>query len=181
MKSLFAAFVVAVAALSSAVPGRAQEVDLQKMEVARQIVAASGTGRTFDEVLPNVADQAKATFIRANPQMQLGIIEVVDRVALSMVDRRAELDDRLAELWASSFDKAELEGILQFYLSPAGKKLAEIHPKLLGAQVGVAQEWAQEIGEEIVQKVTTELQGMVDVETKKLEAPAPTGGELKAQ
>ncbi len=40
-----------------------------------QLVKLSGTARIFDEVLPNIADQAKNAFIRANPQMQLGIIE----------------------------------------------------------------------------------------------------------
>ena len=60
----------------------------------------SGTARIFDTLLPDVADQAKKAFIRANPQMQLGIITIVDKVALEMVNRRPELDRWLARIWA---------------------------------------------------------------------------------
>ena len=48
-----------------------------------KLVQVSGTARIFDEMLPTIADQAKNAFIRANPQMQLGIIGLVDTIALS--------------------------------------------------------------------------------------------------
>ncbi len=169
MKHLIAALAVAVGLATSA-PAFAQAPDAETLAVARQLVKVSGSGRTFDEILPNVADQAKTTFIRSNPQMQLGIIEVVDRVALSMVDRRRELDDRLAEVWIEFFDKAQMDALLAFYNTPAGQRLAEVQPRLLGGQLQIAQEWAQEIGEEIVQKVTGELDTMVKNETSRLES-----------
>src|SRR5687767_5400221 len=110
MNRSFAAILVAAAVLGF-VPAAAQDATQQNnaftniiegdlppetRELAIQLVKLSGTSRMFDEVLPMVADQAKNAFIRANPQMQLGIIDVVDRVALSLVSRRAELDEYLA-------------------------------------------------------------------------------------
>ncbi|WP_161139802.1 DUF2059 domain-containing protein [Propylenella binzhouense] len=169
------ALAVAMAAPASAQsPAPASAPDAETLAIAHKVVRASGSGRMFDEILPNVAERAKTTFIRSNPQMQLGVIKVVDEVALDLVDRRKDLDDRLAEVWAGFFDKDQLRAVLDFYNSPAGQRFAEIQPQVLGRQLEVADDWAQEIGQEIAKRVTDELNAMVKDETSKLEQPGTT-------
>ena len=85
MVRLLAATAIAFAAWTAGYPAAAQEIDAEELALARQVLAASRTGRIFDEILPNMADQTKTTFIQSNPQMQLGIIELVDKVALDLV------------------------------------------------------------------------------------------------
>ena len=148
------------------------------MELAMQLVRLSGTGRTFDELLPNIAAQTKNAFIRANPQMQLGIIEMVDRNALSLVSRRTELDEDFAKVWASGFTEEEMEELIEFYSSETGKKFAELHPQLLTVEMATAQTWGRALLAELTQKVQTELRATMAAEQQSLQgssaAPAPS-------
>src|SRR5690606_25597632 len=110
-------------------------------ELASKLVDVSGTARVFDELLPNIADQAKNAFIRANPQMQLGIINVVDKVAIEMVKRRPELDKWLAGVWASGFTDDEMREHIDSYETGTGKTLADQFPQILAVQTAAAQQW----------------------------------------
>jgi hypothetical protein len=154
-----------------------KEYSKESLDLAAQLVKLSGAGRAFDEVLPNLADQAKNEFIRANPQMQLGIIEVVDRVALSLVNRRPQLDQMLARVWASGFTDEEMESLVEFYSSDVGKKFAGLQPQLLSVQVVTAQVWGRSVLAELTQKVQAELRTTMATEQQSLQGdtagPAP--------
>ena len=139
-------------------------------ELAIQLVQLSGTSRMFDEVLPMVADQAKNAFIRANPQMQLGIIDVVDRVALSLVSRRSELDEYLAKVWAAGFTNEEMQDLIDFYSSDTGKKYAEIHARLISVQTTAAQEWGKSVSDQLTAIVRQELDATLRAEQNALES-----------
>ncbi len=198
MRRTLAALVVAIATLAG--PGLAsaqeakpqsevdalqemmtQEIPQEKLDLGLQLVRLSGTGTAFDELLPNIADQAKNAFIRANPQMQLGIIDVVDRIALTLVPRRAHLDSRLARIWAAGFSEEELRELVDFYSSDLGKKFAEQQPKILAIQVATAQEWGRSVSAELTQKVADELRAAIAAEQNALQGdvagPAAPGAE----
>ena len=168
MKVSLAALVVAVAA-SLAAPGQCAggaggtatpcrsimetEIPPERMALAMKLVQLSGIARIFDEMLPTIAEQAKNAFIRANPQMQLGIIEVVDRIAVQLVSRRPELDRYLARIWASGFSDEEMQELIDFYSTDTGKKFANALPQLLAVQTAAAQEWGKSVSEELNAKV----------------------------
>jgi hypothetical protein len=190
MKRLLAALVIVTAVSAGPLPVLAQEapaesalqniiegeIPEERMQLAMQLVRLTGTSRSFDELLPNIADQAKNAFIRANPQMQLGIIEVVDRIALTLVSRRPELDDYLARVWASGFSDEEMQELIDFYSSDVGKKYADLLPELLAVQMGAAQEWGRSVGQELTQRVADELRATMAAEEGILTGgePAPT-------
>ena len=90
MFRIFVAGLIAITAVGFATNAMAQNsqseealppLSEQHLELARQVFVASKTGRSFDNILPTVAEQAKSTFVRSNPQFQLGVIDAVDRVA----------------------------------------------------------------------------------------------------
>jgi hypothetical protein len=147
-----------------------KDLEPETMTVALELVRVSGIGRTFDELLPNIADQAKNNFIRANPQMQLGIIELVDRTALTLVGRRKELDESLAKVWASGFTPDELQELVDFYKSETGAKFAGLHAQLLSVQMAAAQSWADSVGTELTEKVANELRDSVAAEGQALQS-----------
>ena len=146
------------------------ELPADTQELAMQLVRLSGTSRMYDEVLPMVADQAKNLFIRANPQMQLGIIDMVDRVALSLVGRRGELDQYLARVWASAFTNEEMQDLIDFYSSETGKKFAETLPELLAVQTAAAQEWGKSVNADLSQRVANELRAVLAAEQEALQS-----------
>jgi hypothetical protein len=176
------------ATLPAPSPSALQELmqkDLPESSLAlgAQLVKMSGNSRMFDELLPNIADAAKNAFIRANPQMQLGIIGVVDRAAIDLVRRRPELDELLARVWANGFSDEEMQELIEFYSSELGKKFAEQQPKLLGIEMAVADRWARSVGEELTQMVQDEIRATMQAEQRALQgnvagppenpAPAP--------
>lgn len=191
MNRILAALLLACAAFYAAAPATAQETkplvaepavppaeepSLEEMTLGEQLVDLTGQRRLFDEILPNVADQAKMTFIRANPQMQLGVIDVVDKVALEMVQRRGELDRQLARTWGLAFTKDELEDLVAFYSTETGKKFAARHTRILGMQMMHGERWTQAVSEEMTRRVGAELQAAVRNEAQSLESAAPAAG-----
>lgn len=153
------------------------EVTQEQLDLGAELLALSGSSTAFDEVLPNVADRVKSSLIRSNPQMQLGIIETVDQVALQMVDKRGDLDRALARLWATAFTVEELEELIAFYQTETGKKFANLQPRIITAQIAVAERWGQALAGEINKEVTAQLKEQTASEAGELLGGTPaTGG-----
>lgn len=184
MRLSLAAFLVALAAIFSAAPAVAQDntdpsalrdiinsqLPPETQELADELVQITGTARLFDSLLPNIADEAKNSFIRANPQMQLGIIAVVDQVAVELVSRRRELDRYLANVWASGFTNDEMRELIAFYSSPTGEKFARLHPRILSVQTAAAEEWAKSVADELDARVREELAAATAAEREALQS-----------
>ena len=155
------------------------ELAPETQAIASELTRLSGTPRLFDEILPQIADEAKSGFIRANPQMQLGIITVVDRVAVSLVSRRPELDSYLARIWAAAFSDEEMQDLIDFYSSETGQKFSRALPQVLAVQTAAAQNWAQSVGAELALRVREELEAALATEQRALTgeplAQPPTG------
>ncbi len=174
----FAAGFIAIAAIGFIPLANAQnaaqdtqalpQLSEKHLQLARQVFVASNTGRSFDQILPTVADRAKSTFIRSNPQIQLGVIEAVDRVALELVPMRKELDDGLIRVWARAFTEEELAALLQFFQSPAGQKFSENYPKVISTQLAVSDNWTLKLSSELARRVRQELRKMVRQDAQSL-------------
>lgn len=198
MKVTLAAFLIALGGICAAVPALAQdatppnqtplqdimegEVPAERMALAMRLVELSGTTRIFDEILPDIAEESKSLFIRANPQMQLGIIAVVDQIALQMVNRRPELDQYLARVWASGFADEELQELIDFFSTETGMKFSRVLPQVLAVQTAAAQQWGKSVSMELNEKVQEELRAAMAAEREALQsdiagppenAPAP--------
>jgi hypothetical protein len=76
----------------------------------------------------------------------------VDAQALELVARRKDLDNDVARIWAKHFSEEELTAISTFYRSPAGAKLAEIGPKVVGETLQSVKGWSDRVGEELFEK-----------------------------
>ena len=146
------------------------EISPERMALAMKLVETSGTTRIFDEVLPSIAEDSKNRFIRANPQMQLGIIAVVDRIAVQMVSRRPELDQYLARVWASGFSDEEMQELVDFYSTDVGTKFSTALPQVLAVQTAAAREWGKSVGEELNLRVQEELRKAMAAESEALQS-----------
>ena len=170
MFRIFVAGLIAITAVGFAANAMAQSsqseealppLSEQHLELARQVFIASKTGRSFDNILPTVAEQAKSTFVRSNPQIQLGVIDAVDRVALELVPMRKELDDGLIRVWARAFTEEELKNLLQFFESPAGQKFSDNYPKVISTQLALAESWTLKLSQVLARRTKRELEKMV--------------------
>lgn len=135
----------------------AQEISAEQVALAVEVVRSAGATRGFDNVLPLLAQQATDRLIRVRPDLHQQITETVESVALKLAARRSELDTDIARIWAKYFTQDELQTLLTFYQSDAGKKLAETGPQVMGEAYQAVDRWSGRIGEELLESTRAEL------------------------
>jgi hypothetical protein len=151
-------FSAGLASLPFAAPGaRAQEVTPEHLAVAVEVVKNAGATRGFDTVLPRLATQITDRLIRLRPDLHQQITDAVQTVALKLAVRRTELDTEVGRIWAQNFTQDELNYLLEFYTSDAGKKFSEIGPLVVNESLQAVDRWSGRVGEELLEKTREEL------------------------
>lgn len=67
-----------------------------------------------------------------------------------------ELLDMIAPVYARHITLEELQDIIAFYESPAGKKLAEKTPLITQESMQIGQQWGRKVGERVIDKLSEE-------------------------
>jgi hypothetical protein len=134
-----------------------EEVSQSHLAAALDAVRNGPDARRLDDILPGLMLQAQNQLIQLRPDLHKEIIDAVEAVALKLASRRADLDTDLARVWARNFSEQELKAIAAFYKSPAGKKLAEVGPKVITDTVQATRQWSNRVGEELLEKSREEL------------------------
>jgi hypothetical protein len=146
-----------VVAFSLTAPVTAAEITESHIVAALDAIRSAGAAKGFDNVLPAVADRVKNQLIRLRPDLHKQISQTVEDVALKLVARRTDLDNDIARIWANAFTEEELNSIAAFYKSEAGKKFAELGPKVINDTYESVSNWSDRIGEELLEKAREEL------------------------
>ncbi len=123
---------------------RAHAPDTEKTRAIRKLMQVTGAGQigvqvmqqmiaAFKQNLPKVPEKFWQDFLKqANPD------ELVDLI-VPIYDKHLSLD--------------EVRAIIQFYETPAGKKLVSILPQVTQESMAVGQEW----GRDLANKVMTQI------------------------
>jgi hypothetical protein len=126
---MISAIVISLLALAS--PAIAQTED-RNTEIAREIVNLVQNDSSFDEMMDSMVQfQIQIMQQRtgsANPEQIQGTMKKLSTVLKEDFSRT--LKDDMVTAYASTFTAEELQGILDFYRSPIGKKLIEKTPQL---------------------------------------------------
>lgn len=130
----------------------------EHLKLAREAVLVTKSEGAFNDILPVIADQTKAVFIRSNPALAAQIEEVTTAVAIDLAATRRDLDRTIQEVWARRFSEDELREIIAFYQTPVGAKLADLSPEILALVVGAAKQWSDELSTVMVTRVREEMQ-----------------------
>lgn len=147
-----------IAAGLATAPASAQEaISDEHLAAARELVTATKTMATFDDILPLLAEQTRTIFIQSDPALSSIIGEVVTDVAISMAPQRRDLNKTIYEVWARRFSIEELQMLTEFYKTPAGSKLAELGPSITALTIGAARQWQDKLSTEMVSLVREEL------------------------
>lgn len=162
LKSCLAA-VACLALLTVAAPAQ-EEVSKEHLEAAKKAVLAAKVLDTYDNMLPLIADQTRTLFVRSNPSAAAEIDEVVNEIALEMVDQRSQLNETIFKVWARRFTIEELEKIAEFYNSPVGQKFSELGQELTALSVGAGKQWSDRVSTQMVSQAREELKerGYID-------------------
>lgn len=171
---------LAAAGLALAVltmPAWSQDISESHLKVAREALDATSATDQFDNVLPQAAQALKAQLIQKNPNLTDLIDKTVEKNALALADRRADLEKEAATAYARVFSEQELKEIAAFYGSPTGKKLLSDGPIVMreinkAAQIwqrGIARDLAQNVGKEIADAVAADSKASPDTGAKPAE------------
>lgn len=159
-----------------AIPARAEEPSEAQIKAAREAIAALGVTDQFDRILPMIAERLKAAQIQASPDLQDKISEIVDKEALKLAPRRADLERESATVYAKTFSVDELKAITAFYQTEPGKKLLKDGPIAMRELLKAADIWGAGVDRDLNAAVVTQVQ---KISPKPLPAEGNTPGATK--
>ena len=128
-RALFAALVSA-AALSAALPAQAQELAPEHVAIAREYIDLTDRGAVYEVLLVETAIETMRVIIQQNPEIIDETDAAITATLTNYRERKGELLDQFARLYAQRFTMEELSEIVDFYSSPTGTKLAQINAEI---------------------------------------------------
>jgi hypothetical protein len=152
-----AAVAIALVAFGPAAHAQTKQPSAASMLVAKQLIAVTGATAVFNPLIAGVVEQAKLLFLQQNPDLAKDLNEVAAKIRTDLQPRFSEISNEVALLYAQNFTEQELKDILAFYKSPAGKKLLETQPKVIDSSMQFAQNWANKLSDEVIQKMREEM------------------------
>ena len=147
--ALIALALVAGAALQ---PAAADEIKPSHLAAALDAINAAGIPQGFDNILPNMAARVEDSIIRVRPDLHTQITQTVEATALKLADRKGDLNNDIARVWAKVYTEDELKAIAAFYSTPAGKKFLSNGPQIAKDTLNAAKQWSDRVGAELADK-----------------------------
>ena len=111
----------------------------------------------FEPVIPGVVEQAKQMFLQTNPNLSKDLDESAANLRKEMASRALVLKTEIAKIYASRYTEQELKDTLVFYKSPLGKKLLAEETQFVERTLQFAQDWANRLSEEVINKFRVEM------------------------
>jgi hypothetical protein len=163
-----AALIAAALALSmAAMPAFAQDtapppptelqVEPERLAAARDLLQATNTESQFTTVIPMMFGQLKQSMPPAGPKMQEELDKVFDEVQKQFIERRNEVLDQIAVLYAQKFSAEEMKALADFYRSPIGQKFIAAMPELTAEAMKMGNIWGRTIAMDAERKVREEM------------------------
>ena len=131
--------------------------DSDGVVAARELLQASGAARQFETVMPVLIAQLQQVFVKMKPGNEKDIKEVFGEIGKRFLDRRQEMFDEVAKLYATKMSAAELREIAAFFKTGIGAKFVAMQPELMQQSMIIGQRWGARIGAEVDADVRREL------------------------
>jgi len=148
---------IALAGFGSAAVAQSSPPSAASVQLAREVVLASGATRAFEGVIPSILQQSLSVFVQQNPDLQKDLTEAIKAIGPEFEKRSSDIIDIIATTYASRFSEAELKELLTFYRSAVGKKFVAQLPNVLEESFVKTQEWGGRISEEVVVRLRAEM------------------------
>ena len=113
------------------------------VETLKKMITVSGGDATFKLVIPQMFAMMKQRLPNIPEEFWKTAEEVIVK---NIVD---DLVGMLAPIYWKHLTKADLEGIIKFYETPVGKKMAAAQPTITAESMEVGQQWGMQIAMKI--------------------------------
>ncbi len=155
-KSLFAAALLVVggafaAQADDALPSQAA------LQSARTVILASGMGRSFDVVVPQMFGELEHTVTQTRPEIKDSLHATL--LALVPEFNKTELDviNGAAVVLAKKMSEQELKDTADFFNSPSGKKYVAAEPAAFTEIVAMVQSWRERLSTDVLSRAREEM------------------------
>ncbi|WP_409361855.1 DUF2059 domain-containing protein [Bartonella heixiaziensis] len=142
----------------------AQGVSDQHLNSARKAISAIHATDQFDSFLPTAARDLKNELIGDDPNLATTISEIVDKQALALAKRRADLEKEIAQVYAKYFTQEELDAITTFYSSDTGRKFLTEVPSIARDAYSTFDAWRSTIMQDLIKNVKKEMSETLNLE-----------------
>lgn len=129
----------------------------EALTAARELMMASGSSKQFDQVIPLLTAQLTQTFVKLAPGRAGEIREVMGELVKRFSERKAELIEQIAVVYAHRMSVDDMREVAKFYQSGAGRRMVEAQPEILRESMSIGQQWGQRIGAELDAEMRREL------------------------
>lgn len=133
----------------------AGEIPADALEAAKEMMIASKTEEMLDVALAQLSQNPPV----ALPDGDQDIDEDAKKYAADMTkkfqERRGELVNAMAAIWAKKFTVEEMKAVTEFYQSDAGQKIITSMPQMMTELQTASQSFYQQLSGEMVNKIQT--------------------------
>lgn len=135
----------------------ASDVAPDRLAAARDLLQATNTEAQFSTVIPLMFSQLKQSIPPSGPKMQQELDQVFDEVQKQFIERRGEVLDQIAILYARKFSAEEMKALADFYRSPIAQKFVAAIPELTAEAMKIGNVWGRQIAVDAERKVREEM------------------------
>jgi len=150
-------FIVLLTTLTCAPSAWAQQPSANAIATAKEILEIKGAAGLYQNVIPNVVEQAKNVFLQTNPMLSKDLNEVAAQMRKDLASRQKEIADQIAKAYASRFSEQELKDMISFYKTPLGRKMLAEEPQLVEQTMTAVRNWADKLSDEVIGKYRAEM------------------------
>ena len=154
------ALVLGLSIVAAAMAGQttyAQSPDPARLAAAKEMMELSGAVKQFDEAVPLMLEQLARSFTQMAPDKSSEIREALDQLTPRFRQRKYELIDQIAALYATEMSLDDLNAVIAFYRSQVGTRFADIQPKIMRESMALGQRWGERLGMELQDEARREL------------------------
>jgi hypothetical protein len=164
---VFAALLSLTASAGVAVPALAQdqqpaaaqpqEVSPEALALARKYIDLTDHGGIYETSIVRAGINTYQQLLPQNPEIAEPLNKAIETVIASYKDRKGDLFDQMARLYAVAFTQDELQQIVDFYSTPAGQKLSKANADLNPSLQRIMNIFSVNLAKEFFAKVRAEL------------------------
>jgi uncharacterized protein len=142
------------AAPATAAPANFTEAHLA---AARDVVLGSGLSRGFDGMVPQIADQIRASVSRTRPELIRDMEESLKPIIAELSKQTEQMIGVASRLFASRMTEPELKEIGAFFKTAAGQKYVNVQGPMLNELFAEMQVFSQTLGNIMMDQLRDEM------------------------
>ncbi len=135
----------------------AAQISAAHLDAAREVVALSGIARTFNVMVPQLAEQTLVTITRTRPEVRNDLLAVLSAIRPEFEKRSVLMVDSTARAFAGVMSEQDLKDTAAFFKSGAGQSYVRMQPMVIDQMVVSLDAWNRQMSIDLMTRVREEL------------------------